>query len=386
MKKLLNFIFTFLLVLIAGSVFYFNGPRGTFSAVESFFSQYTRAFPALENPKEIGLSCDYQGSSISVTQKMYGSVNEYYKTEPEKKKDYYKQNDKDFVFSYQEDNTIKEITEKIVIVGKQNKLSQDQILDLAACMVQNIPYDSSKAAKILSPSFKSYPVNEVIPRYPYETLYENSGLCTDKTFLGAAIIKELGYKTGILTFEKEKHMSLGIGVPNGYASLSSGYGIMELTNLGFKVGDIPEVDAQIGSTTSTISAQEELETNGNSKTESAKKTLSAPSSTASVSNGLEYTRILERISLKQELDATYNSLLAKKKEVESAEQQYVAQKNLIEPLSSKCNAENTAEACTEYNAAVPAYNKAVNNYNKKVTEYNELVKKYNSLVLEYQSF
>lgn len=367
-----------------GAVFYFGGPQGAISAVETELGKYTRHFPEFASPKEISLSCDYNGKLLSIQETLYGSTNEYYKSEPKKKTAYFKQNDKDFVFIYPEDKAINEITEKIVTLGKINGLNSDQTLDLGACMIQNIPYDSEKASKILGPNYRNYPISEIIPRYPYETLYENSGLCSDKTFLGAAILGGMGYETGILTFEKEKHMALGVGAPAGYTSFGTKYSIMELTNPGFRVGDIPELDSNIGTTTNIIQSKEELDVNSGLKnSENGKAPVGTPSDIEDVSTGSKYQRIIERYALKQKIDSLSAQLTQKQTEIEVAEQQYTAQKAKIEPLQAQCYQEND---CDAYNALVPTYNSSVNAFNKKINEYNSLVKQYNSAINSYNSF
>ena len=116
-----------------------------------------------------------------------------------------------YVESAQEDNTIQELTQKIEEMGDELKLTDDETMDLATCFVQTIPYDAEKAKVILSDKaedkVEKAAKREYLDRFPYETLYDNKGICTDKVYLEMAILKEMGYGTAILTFDKEKHMA-----------------------------------------------------------------------------------------------------------------------------------------------------------------------------------
>jgi hypothetical protein len=68
-------------------------------------------------------------------------------------------------------------------------------------------------------------------RYPYEVLYEGSGVCQEKSILLAALLRELGFKSSLMYFVRENHMAVGISRPEAYDFLDSGYCLVEATNI-----------------------------------------------------------------------------------------------------------------------------------------------------------
>ncbi|PKG31137.1 hypothetical protein [Methanoregula sp.] len=70
-----------------------------------------------------------------------------------------------------------------------------------------------------------------IGRYTYTILYENwGGICGEKSFLLALLLKELGYGVALLQFDNERHMALGIRAPAAYAFRDTGYALIESTS------------------------------------------------------------------------------------------------------------------------------------------------------------
>lgn len=80
------------------------------------------------------------------------------------------------------------------------------------------------------------------PKYPLETLAEDSGDCEDFSILGAAILKVMGYDVALLFLPG--HAALGVagatGIPGAYAeSEGKRYYYVEMTSTGWKIGEIP---------------------------------------------------------------------------------------------------------------------------------------------------
>lgn len=125
------------------------------------------------------------------------------------------------------DKTIPELTAELKRLAAANNLSEDQLVELTATFVQSIPYDSNKNLETET------------PYYPYETLYLNRGVCTDKTLLLSAIYTELGYGTAIYDFPDVNHAAVGIACPAPNQTFNEGYCYVETTNF-FPVGAIPQ--------------------------------------------------------------------------------------------------------------------------------------------------
>jgi hypothetical protein len=107
-------------------------------------------------------------------------------------------------------------------LNKKVKKSDDRVR-AAASLVQNIPYDYNKATG----------EEEVATgrkhgtRYPYETLYENSGICGEKSFLIAYLLKEFGYGTATMVFFSPLHRVAAVKCAPEYDFRDTGYCIIQ---------------------------------------------------------------------------------------------------------------------------------------------------------------
>lgn len=385
MKYLRYIITTLAVTALFGGYFYYLTINGQIeqNPISNAIVATVRPYPALTDPREATFACDYHGKNLTIIETLYGSLNEYYRTDPNKKSAYLHNHEKDFVFSYPKDSTIKDLAGKIASIGAADGLSADQTLDLSACFLQGIPYDDAKAARILGPDFARQPIEQVIPRYPYETLYDKTGICTDKTYLGAAVMRELGYQTAIMTFDAQKHMSLGVAVPDGYGSFGTKYGIMELTGSGFLVGDVPELNPTAGLAINNF--QTLPQGNGNTAV-TTQLALSNPNELIPVSGGLVYDRIVARTATRQELETLRPQLVA-------AQAAYVSARAQLNSIEADLAAAEAAYRAKPSNASYAAYTSIYNQYayyyndaQSKINQYNRLVNLYNSYVEKYRQF
>ena len=135
------------------------------------------------------------------------------------------------------DTAIKDLTTKLNNLGAINNWSADEVAEAVLAVIQYIPYDQAKADS-----------EDREPFYPYETLYLNQGVCSDKTFLAYKILRQLGYGVAILDFPEINHSAVGISCPVEYSLAGSGYCYVEATNY-FPIGVIPNSingQAQLG--------------------------------------------------------------------------------------------------------------------------------------------
>lgn len=102
-------------------------------------------------------------------------------------------------------------------IKKKIKKSDDRVR-VAASIVQNIPYDYDKYNNG-DQSGRAHG-----SRFPYETLYENAGICGEKAWLIVYLLKELGYGTGLITFTSPSlHEVAGVKCPAAYDFQDTGY-------------------------------------------------------------------------------------------------------------------------------------------------------------------
>lgn len=95
---------------------------------------------------------------------------------------------------------------------------------IAISLVQNIPFgNSTKVSQFGS-------VTTEYQRYPYEVLYDDEGICSEKSELLIFLLRELGYGTASLYYSVENHEAVGIKCPSGRAnSNTGGYCFVETT-------------------------------------------------------------------------------------------------------------------------------------------------------------
>ncbi len=365
-----------------------------------------RTFPKAEGLKQVTLHCDYHGQKLALQEDLYQSVDSYYKSDPKKRRMSYG----DFVYEDSQDKTIEDLTQKIDQKGSGLGLTGDQTADLATCFVQNIPYDSEKAKVVLSSSIQSrisrITDNSFYGRYPYETLYDDTGICTDKSYLEAAILRQMGYGVSLLTFNTAQHMAVGIKAPPGYGSFKTGYAYIETTNTGYKVGQLPVIDQA----TSGAKKAELDKLSGNNYDQILPQipdsNFPPPSDVIKIANGNVYQRIIEITQDTQRLKDIINSINAKnqelvqlaggikasqgdvqnaKNQLSQSEAQVERAKSIYKSDPSEANYSSYNQAYAEYQSVYGATKSTIDSYNQEVGQYNQMVREINILIDEYNN-
>jgi len=125
--------------------------------------------------------------------------------------------------------------------------NQDDQVRIAVSLVQEIPFGSSGKLTELS-DFQTED-----SRYPYEVLFDDEGVCGEKSELLAFLLKEMGYEIVIFYYKPENHEAVGIKCPIKYSVGETGYCFVEtsgpsiITNSelsysgGLKLSSVPEI-------------------------------------------------------------------------------------------------------------------------------------------------
>jgi hypothetical protein len=256
------------------------------------------------------------------------------------------------------DNLISQLR---ALVNNQN-WSEDQLVELTMALVQYIPYDTSKL------SATELNIN---PFFPYETLYLDRGVCSDKTFLAVALLRRLGYGAAILDFPDLDHTAVGLACPLEYSVKGSGYCYVETTNY-FPLGVIPS-SINSGQVTNDILDMTRIFSDTNLGTMEIYQKTSG--------------KIYNRISLTHQTAASIigqkNNLEASRVEVTNSQSSLAAQLQNIDALKAQLDVYYNSNQMSQYNALVPEYNNAVNQYNLDIATNQTLVSNYNQLVTSY---
>ncbi|MDZ7744808.1 MAG: hypothetical protein U5K77_03590 [Candidatus Saccharibacteria bacterium] len=383
------------------------------------------AYPPMNLGENITtLECNYADNEITLDVATYDSVYRYYHYNSTKSSSLDNAHFNRLAESHPNDTFIAELADDIRDLGYQYGLNDDQLVELTTCFIQNIPYDEQKAEVVLSDAFIT---DRELAQYPYETIYNNSGICTGKTYLGSALLQELGYGTGIMLFPDAQHMALGIKSPDGYTDFGTSYAYMEMTAPGFAPGEIPSsVNESNGTPAVSISSINDLDISDDPSDYeyTPSGTISMPNMIVDVNEGQEYRRIVIIRNLEQEiinrfdglesstatLNQQYDKLMRLDANQASAYNTYLATPSTTldcgysydysynsyyydsyysPSYRYSCDTVNNPRKSQTYNNylyALDSYNAQVDYYNQLISEHNRLVDAVEIKIDQYKSF
>jgi len=345
LKAFLGLTLTIILLLVVGYV---------------VFWQFNK-FPEPTGPIAKEYSWQYKNKTYNLRETLYQSIDSYYS---KKIKGIFNNFEDISVGRYlntpEGDKTIPEVTQKIRELASKNQLTDDQTIDLTLSLVQSLPYDEARAKTDLTH-----------PRYPYETLFESKGICSDKTLLAVAILRQLGYGTAIFTYGQDQHMAAAVQCPSQYSNYNSGYCIAETTASGVKIGIIPELNQ---SNLQAVQRSEAQAFNGKTDNQSQNKKLSNPE-IFSKTNGKIYQGIAQTLTNEKEIAGISAYLDQQKPIIEKNESE-------LSRLKTQLDQYYVQENIQQYNNLVPIYNDLVRTTKRQIDEYNQKVVRYNALIKE----
>ncbi|NQV00093.1 MAG: hypothetical protein HQ538_05095 [Parcubacteria group bacterium] len=350
-------------------------------------------FPSeLTNPKIITFEWEYDGLRYSITEILYGSVYEYYNLNPEKELYEYIDED-DYLINFLsksealEDNTISKIVQDIKLEANKRNLSDDELIELIIAFVQFIPYDDDKLAIIESEDTTE--IEKTWPRFPYEVLYENKGVCSGKTFLTIMLLKKIGYGMAMFDFDDEMHVAPAIKCTKEYSSYDSGYCFAEVTQAGYKIGEIPQMEIGAGKpkSRSLINLFNSEEKNGRQNLSKLENAV-----ILSATDGKSYEGIIETIQIIEKIEELDTKLINLDYSLDLLEQELIELENnadYYERLADKAYDRHTiwedSESYNEYKRLYSQYESAYSKYKSKYNYYKRETNRYNNLTKEYNA-
>jgi hypothetical protein len=262
------------------------------------------------------------------------------------------------------DTTIDEIITKLKAAASSKGWSDDKTLEFIFSFVQYIPYDHAKVAA--DPGVNSNPY------FPYETIYLNKGVCSDKTFLAVVLLRKLGYGAAILDFPDRNHTALGVACPKEYSINNSGYCYGETTNY-FPLGVIPQ----------SIS-------NGQAQTAEEFSGLFNPSSLGKIeiyqaTQGKLYQGMPALIAQVEALKTAKADIGTRQTEINTLAANLSSREASVNNLKSRMENYLSSGQTAEYNNLVPSYNALVNQYNADLAAYQVKINEYNAKVSEFNA-
>lgn len=392
------------LKLIGKIILYLTLSLVVFFILTTILSGYSSLILGIYPPinleeKTTKLTCKYGELNLELEVKSYWNIDNYYHYKKEKGEILSEGLFSNFVVSEKSDNLISTLASDIKALGEKNRLNEDQILELVLCFVQNIPYDTTKAEDILS---DKNVLEYDIPQYPYETLYKNSGICTDKAYLGSALLQELGYSTALLLFSEDKHMALGVKVEKRYGNFDSEYAIAEVTSPGFIPGDLPgTIDDNNGKPSLVLETPSKISPNDKVYNQKVIKEsdLSFPTVVIPLGEGKTYTRIAQvkelesRIyqkaeeieSIGDEIEFMEYDLIDASDNADYAYTDYLNQPAFNQRCGTRWDYLNGTQWWDCWEEENSTKNYFYNVYLDRLNYYNSLIEEYNSRIDDYNS-
>ena len=258
------------------------------------------------------------------------------------------------------DTTVKDL----VAYGQQAALSRgwtkDQTAEFLIALIQYIPYDTAKLNQ-----------DPMQPNYPYETLYHDSGICSDKTFLTVAVLRELGYGAAILDFPNLNHSAAGISCPVGDSVNNSGYCYVETTNY-FPIGVVPPSI----SGGQAVASQDSLDNLFNAAHLSQMAIFQK-------TTGLTYQGVTATKKIVTDLQAKKVWIEAQKIILAQKNNDLATKQQTLANQEAQLNAYQSSGNTSAYNNLVSPYNAGVIQYNTELEAYRADLLVYNNNVNQY---
>lgn len=256
-----------------------------------------------------------------------------------------------FVYSGYMDEVYEAILGSLRKVKDQLSLDDDEYVELISVYVQSIPYLTDR--------------NDTDPKYPVETVYEDSGDCDDKSILLAGLLLKEGYDVALLEYDSEEHMNVGIK-SNGCEYRDTGYTTIESTDvnlIGWKKIEIGDGE-MLDSDPLVIIFDNE--------------------------GGLYYTACSQVQKIYNIFERKALTCEELSSQIEQKEAELATLNSEIDSLSKQLDQMRGSGDISGYNKNVPVYNSKINSYNSRsqslqsvVDSYNECVEVHN-WILEHQ--
>lgn len=352
----------------------------TLNKTNNQVSAPVRMFPELQDPKTIDFKWEYQKRPFDLKLTLYKSVYDFYNTSskdytyyetlpPNWEEDYYGI----FIKVNPQDKTIPDLANQLKDLGQRSGMAPDKIVELTTSFVQSIPYDDQRAVKI------KQNLPEEKPNYPYELLYQQKGVCSDKTFLLYALLRQMGYGTALFEYKQEKHIAVGIKCPAENSTYNSGYCYTETTQPGHKIGVVPDIspDTNVGV------VKKELGTFDSSQQQQENTLKLGQVAIYQKTEGSSYNGIVQTVKTQTQIDTLEKEIADLKQALTPQKDELDSEKKIIDDMSARMSDLKKSKDVAGYNSLVPQYNNLVTAYKQKVATYNQKVAQYNQKVAQY---
>lgn len=249
------------------------------------------------------------------------------------------------------DNSIDNLVNDLRKLATSEGFNDNETVEFVMALIQFIPYDNSKTS--------ASPQN-----FPYETLYKNSGVCSDKTFLAHIVLNKMGYGAAIFDYPNDNHSAVAVAC-SGQSSYNSGFCFIETTNY-FPVGVFPTGLSSGQASVGSVNWSQIFSGNSLGRVEIYNKTV-----------GRLFTGISNIINQVNAISSMDVSIKNKKAELDSIVAQLGILKAELDDLLIRLNQYQASGDTNNYNITVNEYNSKASNYNIILNSYQVKAESYN---------
>lgn len=356
--------------------------------------------PDLAEPRQATFSWVYDGKDYELRTTLYGSLYRTYWQSPKVythagdtpptdwEEVYYRM----FLTTLPGDNTIAALADDLRALGRSRGLGNARIAELATAFVQNIPYDTPKAQRIVAGG----DLTDGTIVYPYETLYQNTGVCSDKSILLYALLRALGYGAALLVYDEQQHMAVGIKCPVAYGVEGSDYCYAETTAT-MPIGVIPSLESGSNRASAPV-----FRTGDGGLFDAARllgqARIFVPADGATYGGMAATVATVQRINAlgtaigtarttlaaaARRLDGMQDDLKDRQKDLDRRRDRMDDLRDAGQTDAYNRLVDDFNDDIRSYKRAVDAYNAAAAAYRKDVTAFNADVERYNSLIVGF---
>lgn len=222
-------------------------------------------------------------------------------------------------------------------VRDRMSLDDDEYAELISVYVQSIPY---KTDDVLTD-----------PKYPVETVYDDSGDCDDKSILLAGLLLKEGYDVVLFEFDAEEHMNVGIKSP-GCQYRDTGYATVETTDTNLIGWERIEIGDGL--------------------------VLDSEPLVIGLGDGEKYYSACSQVrEIYEAYETSAGSCEALSSQIEKAEAELKVLEDEIHAMDRQLEQLKSKGDISGYNSYVSSYNSKVNVYKKKSEDLQSVVERYN---------
>jgi hypothetical protein len=177
------------------------------------------------NPKNISLDYVLRGEKGEINFTVYQGMYDYLSKVP--RSIYYTGNETpsraDFKLKNMNEEEQRELLLPLVVKIQEITRNKNDQMRIAISLVQNIDFGFSNKTNLFIGNGINY------SRYSYEVLYDEQGICGEKSALLAFLLREIGYNVSLFYYAQENHEALGMACPISESFDKTGYCFVETT-------------------------------------------------------------------------------------------------------------------------------------------------------------